>query len=409
MRQRSLRRLIIFVLALGAFGWLFMWLISKRGDIQLPSDTANLIAALKYTDSGSQTVVIAPDGKITESAGYKPGNADRDLIWGPDGNRIFFISDRKEDTFHIYRWDPQRNSEPEQRSIDKAGRSNLVFDVENPNAKQLSGLLTVRGTVQEFFPIDGRSSQILPPSKQRIAAEDGGGAGNTFELLYGQFGTSFRIAKYFKQRELIAAVVRREENGECLIIQDLKPDEKGNTKPASKIFDAAKIDIQVDAKTGNLVFLVMEVIPPLGQDGKPVKLPFVHGLFMLDPTKAPQEAVAPIFLSPNPKQCVGEIALNPDGSSLMAIGGEYSGNGNFTPAALISCPIQPQGFRAASQLGRGLISNPSFSPDGKKIVYIKREGANRAVFLADADGSSARNLTGTNGDFGTPLFSPQTK
>ena len=409
MRSRSARRLILFVISLGVIGWLFIWLMGKKGDIQLSSDTSSLIAAIQVTEDGSQAVVMDAKGTITPSSGYKAGQTDRDLVWGPDGNRLFFISDRKEDSFHIFRWDPQRNADPEQRSIDKAGRSSLIFDSIPKTDAELSGLVMVRGTVQEFFPVNGKSSQILPPGKQRIEGEEGGGAGNTFELLYNRFGKSFRVARYLKGRRFIAAVMRREERGENLIIQDFEPDKDGKVKPPMQIFAAERIEIDVDPQTENLVVNLIDVVPPTTEDGKPVKLGFNHGIFMLDPTKSGTEAATPILMSPDILQCTTEIKCSPDGSSLLFIPAQYKGDGNGTSVGLASCPLKAQGGSAGSLLVNGSVSNPSFSPDGSKIIFIKREGADRAVFIADSNGSNARNITGTTGNYSRPLFSPQYK
>ncbi len=409
MRSRSARRLLIFVVSLGVVGWLFVWLMGKKGDIQLGSDTSQMIAALAITPDGSQAVVMDTKGTITKSAAYTQARTDRDITWSPDGNRLFFISDRKEDSFHIFRWDPQRNAEPEQRSIDKAGRSNLVFDPRTATDADLSGLVMVRGTVQEFFPVNGKSSQILPPSKQRVEVEPGGGAGNTFELLYNRFGKSFRVARWVKDRRFIAAVMRQEERGETLLIQDFELDKDGKLRPPMQVFAAERIEIDVDTKSGVLVANVIEATPPLGDDGKPLKLGFIHGIFIIDPSKSGKEVATPVLLSPELRRCATEVKCSPDGSSLLLVAAEYTGDGNGKSIGLVSCPLVAGGGSSGSLLVPGTVSNPTFSPDGTKIAFIKREGANRAVFIADANGSNARNLTGTSGDYSRPLFSPQYK
>ena len=161
MRARKFRFILISFVALIAIIYGFIYFQSLKGDIQLPSDTKSLIAAIKEDDQGSHVVAMTQDGTLTESGGLTPGKSDRDITWDPQGNRLFFVSDRKDDSFHIFRWDPARNNIPEQRSIDRAGRSNLSFDVQDPNSGEISALITVRGTVQEFFPQTGKSIQLL--------------------------------------------------------------------------------------------------------------------------------------------------------------------------------------------------------------------------------------------------------
>jgi dipeptidyl aminopeptidase/acylaminoacyl peptidase len=407
MRSRSTRRLVVFVVSLGVVGWLFVWLVGKKGDIQLGSDTSGMIAVRLLTKDGSQVVTIDSSGNVTKSAGYTAGRTDRDLAWSPDGNRLFFISDRKEDSFHIFRWDPQRNAAPEQRSIDKAGRSNLIFNETPGTDAELAGLVTVRGTVQEFFPVNGKSSQILPPSVKRVEAEDGGGAGSTLELLYKRFGQSFRTARYLNGGRFIAAVMQQEERGESLIVQDFEPDKDGKMKPPLMYFAAERIEIEVDKRTGTLLANIIEVFPQEGKDGKKMGFPFVHGIFMIDPLKSGAEGLVPVIQIPERSYCISDFAISPERSLVLTVKAKYVGDGNSIPEDLRA--YDPNKSEPPLILLEGKISSPVFSPDGKKIAFIKREGPNHAVFIADSNGSNARNLTGTSGNYSRPLFSPQYK
>jgi dipeptidyl aminopeptidase/acylaminoacyl peptidase len=395
------------VISLGVIGWLFIWLMGKKGDIQLSSDTSSLIAAIQVTEDGSQAVVMDAKGTITPSSGYKAGQTDRDLVWGPDGNRLFFISDRKEDSFHIFRWDPQRNADPEQRSIDKAGRSSLIFDSIPKTDAELSGLVMVRGTVQEFFPVNGKSSQILPPGKQRIEGEEGGGAGNTFELLYNRFGKSFRTARYFGGDRFIAAVMRREERGESLIVQDFVPDKDGRLKPPVQYFAAEKIEIEVDKRTGALLTNVVDEFPHTDKEGKQIAPQYPHGLYLIDPSKSGRESFVPIIPLSSRSFCFSDFTISPDRSLILLVKSDYVGDGNSIPKELFS--YDPNTNEPPKMLIEGKVTSPSFSPDGSKIVFIKKEGTHRSVFIADSNGSNARNITGTTGDYSRPLFSPQYK
>jgi hypothetical protein len=410
MRARTFRRLIIMILALVSLVYGFFWWVNQQNDFQLGSDTSKFLAAQKLTTNGAQVVVLDKDGNVTESKDYKEGSEDRDVTWDPQGNRVFFVSDRRDDSFHIYRWDPQRNSAPDQKSIDKAGRSNLTFDLEPSDAKDLSALITVRGTVQEFFPKTARSQQVMPPSpKEKVSSEEGEGATSAMELVYRRFGTSFRVAKWIKKRRYIAAVMRREDFGETLIVQDSEPDDKGVLRPPVPLFTAEKFYLTVDAATGNLVFSVLGAVAPTGKDGKPEKLSFKHGIFIFDPSQERERALAPVVLSPSDDTSFAQLSTSPDGSKVIFTSGPYTGDGNLTVKALVACPLQIQGSQAATPILQGSIADPVFSPDGTRIAFVKREGTTRAVFFANADGSSAVNLTGSKGDFANPVFSPQYK
>jgi len=49
---------------------------------------------------------------------------------------------------------------------------------------------------------------------------------------------------------------------------------------------------------------------------------------------------------------------------------------------------------------------PAFSPDGKRIAYASNRGGNLDIWVANADGSGARNLTARSGQDTAPVWSP---
>lgn len=406
MKARKLRRIAILFTLLAGIGYAFVWFMDKGTTFVVPRDTAGYIAAIHNTETGSQVVSIAPDGTITESQNFVEGKTDRDIAWDPKGNRLFFISDRKEDSFHIYRWDAVKNDKPDQKSIDRASRNDLSFDVQEDRNDKFSALVIVRGTVQEFFPDNAESHQILPPNFKALQTDEGGSS-STFELIYKRYGKSFRLARWFQNRRFTAAVMRREENGESLIVQDSELTEDGKPRPPQLIFAADRIDLQVDAKTGALIFTVLNAYPLPGPDGKAPKMGFRHGIFMLDPSKGPQAMLVPIAMNPNDDAAFTNAMPSPDGSTVLFTVGKYLGEGAVDVQALISAPLTPNGAQSSTPLVQGRVSYPSFSPDSQKIVYVMSQGGEQAIFVAEKDGSNPKNLTAGKGDFGQPRFSPQ--
>ena len=54
-------------------------------------------------------------------------------------------------------------------------------------------------------------------------------------------------------------------------------------------------------------------------------------------------------------------------------------------------------------------STPSWSPDGKRIAYVRLHGGSSDVYLMNADGSHPRNLTRNAREDAYPRWSPDGK
>jgi Tol biopolymer transport system component len=55
---------------------------------------------------------------------------------------------------------------------------------------------------------------------------------------------------------------------------------------------------------------------------------------------------------------------------------------------------------------RALEHSPAFSPDGRRLVFVRESGGNADLYVANADGSQARRLTHTAGGEYNPAWSP---
>ncbi|MBS1703919.1 MAG: PD40 domain-containing protein [Armatimonadetes bacterium] len=414
IRPRTAKRLAIMAVLLVGISYALYWFVGQKGDIIFPIDSSKMIAALKL-DEGSQAVVIDPSGKVTASSGYTAENTDRDLAWQPDGNRLFFISDRMNSGYQIFRWNPASNGDPDQRSVDRASRSDLSFDAQETGKGDLMGLVIVRGTVHRFEPKTSKSTPVMPPSKQTSSDPEGGQTG-TFEVLYKRYGQSFKTARWFGHRRYIAAVMKREDRGESLIVQDSEPDDQGRMRPPRLVFIAEKINIAVDPVSGGLVFTLTDVLPILddqgnpveGPDGKPIKYGFNHAI-LRTVDQGGNLGMQMIGASPSKELCFASPVVSPDGNSMMFLAGKYKGEGNMEVTSLNSCPFVENGIQGASLLVPGIVTDPTFSPNGRQIAFVKEDGGKQAIFLATSNGSDVKNLTGSSGNFATPLFSPQYK
>ncbi len=191
------------------------------------------------------------------------GGIDRDLTWSPKGNFLYFVSDRKDRTFNLFRWSPSSiDDAPDQRTIGTRSRDNLRFPAQvTDDADSIAkGLIVTGGMVQEFNPATQATEQILPPTTSEITQSKGteeSGTEGQFEGIYGNLGTSFRVAAWCGNQKYIAAIMRREA-GEILIVQEMNI-VNGKFPPPRPIMAGDKVDFAVNPKDGNVVFTVQVV------------------------------------------------------------------------------------------------------------------------------------------------------
>jgi hypothetical protein len=402
-------RTLILVLALGALFLGFRWYQFYAGDPggQGAANTAGMIAAIQMHEDGQEVVLFDEDGNIHRAPGWREGRTDREPAWLPSGNRLFFVSDRNGDNFDLYRWNPARDREPEQRTTGSRSRSNPDFGPDPQPDTSAEALITSGGFVLRFDPREMRTRQVLPPVDknfaQRSAAPDEGAA-SQFSGVYSKLGRSFRQAKWTKDRAFIVAIMRREE-GEVLVLQNMT----GELQPPAPIVAGDRIDMDVDRATGQIVFAVRgfrfleDQLPPDAVAAGKIERPFENALFVLDPAeKQPkplavsQDAVA--FASP---------AFSPNGDRVAFVLGEVGEQGDLRPQALALAPVGP-GAGQPLRLAEGEIFEPSWSPDGERVAFVRRGvDGKRNIHVIHRDGSRERNLSGGRGNFARPLFSPQ--
>lgn len=407
--QRMLLRFAIglFIVAALFFGYRWWKDYSQDPDLPRENDTKNLISAMELLDEGSRAVVIDENGEVIASPDYTDGKNDQTPVWQPDGNRLFFVSDREEGSYNVFRWN-LASKKVMRRSVGTRSVGWPVHFAPNsaPGANE-SMLVTSGGVVLEFFPRDSRTAQVLPPvQKERGGGEEG--AAGQFEQTYQQLGTSFRMARWSRDKKYIAAVMRREDESEILIIQDT-----AGANPPQVIISGKRIEVDADPAHEAFVFLVNgfrfhnpEQIPPESiKDGK-VVVPFTSVIGKVDPDDL--KTLAPILSSNDEKIGFQHIRVSPDGNQVAAIAGKLDANMNFEPSELFVVPAQTGGAKDLKRLIGGRLFEPAWHPNSQKLVFTMYDENNkRSIFTINTDGSGLANVTGGKGEFKDPAFSPQ--
>jgi hypothetical protein len=411
-------RTLILILILGGCYFGFTWWKDKSQDLSgvVPAHTAGWLAAVQFQDQGQQAVAFSADGKMTPSSGWKPGNTDRDITWNPSGNRVFFVSDREENNFHVFRWNPTDGSDPVRRTIGSRSRSLPMFPRQASEDADGSALITSGGLILEYRPKDLSMVQVLPPIGREIVEsndESGGGAEDQFSGAYEKFGNAFKVARWCKGKNWIAAIMVRDE-GEVLIVQNMQPTADGKQSRPEPVAAGDHVSFDVNPQDGSIVFSVQnfqwpneDAIPPQFHKGNVITRPFANFVGRIDPDD--KSAMTPIAASADDKICFGPPSISPDGASIVLVQGKYE-NAALTPLALVSMPITQGGERSEAVLAKGQIFEPNWSADGQLIAFAQRQpSGKRAICTIHNDGTGQLNLTGESGNFGTPVFSPQAK
>ncbi len=409
----------ILMIALLVLFFGYAWLRNRGADIDLgAADTKYWFAALEYTQgSGSQAVVIKPDGTVLRSPGYKPGAHDRDVVWRPDGNRIFFSSDRSDEGFNIYRWN-LATGVVEKRTLGKLSKSNPSFPSAAAAVGAKNPLMVYSGMAWELDPGEGKAIQLVPPKEGKDSAQVDTRDESSSEKV-GGFGEGaaykVREARYFAGKDWVA-VIRRTDEGDRLIVQSMLDPQRHLALTAGD-----KVFIDVDPKSGKLFYSSIAFqwpdpnnIPPQFVINGAAKKPFVHYVSIFDPV-TPDANNLPVIATQKDDACFSNIALSPDGATLACTVGAYKGGGEFVARAILAMPAQPSGvqqsatiFPTANAPKNLQITNLSWSPDGRHVAFgVIDKAGDREICVVDKDGGGFKEVTKGKGKFGMPKYSPQ--
>ena len=426
-KKLAIRSAIAVVL----FGALFIGynMIQKVSDFDPGTvATPGWIVAVEETDEGSQAVVFDSDGNERRSPGYQPKFQERDAVWNKAGDRVFFVADREDETFHIYRWNLSRN-EVRRRTLDSRSKGTPFFGTTALTGSEDLGLITAGGRVLMFDPKEGSTRQLLPPMGREVGRSEDGGSVGQFDQLYERFGQSFKAAKWGKDRRWIAAVMQRAEGGQVLIVQsqvipeDATPEQVGYYSLPHAVIAGERVDFDVSPTTGAIVFSVHGFDfpdasnPPeafVNEKGEVVR-PFRNVVGFVDPddpTKTPNRfspsapGMVVMAATPDDETIFREPAVSPDGTRIAAVLGRTDENGLFAPGGLILMDLAEASGSSGTGLLQGPVSSPSWHPDGNTIVFLMRDGA-RSIYTVSRTGGEPKRVSDGKKNYSSVSFSPQ--
>lgn len=404
---------VSIIVLFAGYQWFQTWSLDPENEAK--ANTVGMIAALEVTDKGLQAVAFSSDGVEKMSPALPVGKEDRELTWGATGSHVFVSSNREEDTYNIYRWNPVAGAF-DRRTRGSRSKAAPFFLMDGTIESLRSGLVTGGGAVSVYDPKMMTLEQILPPLERGTdVSDEGGGMVGPMSGIYKNLGDSFRAARYVGDRQTIYTLMRR-EGGEVLVVSSLKPVPRpdGTQGPPNPIPLLAGRKLSWDvAENGAAVVSVNEFQWPdpdhvpedFIKNGEPVA-PFTHALMSLAVPSQPGSTQGPIAIFPPKGQRAGDLAISPDGTRVAVVIGVEKDD-TFVPQMLVVFPNKANGGREAIPLSEGAVSSPSWSPDSKEIVFLKNTGGKRGIYKITASGGVEMRVGSPDKDYRSPRFSPQ--
>jgi Tol biopolymer transport system component len=176
----------------------------------------------------------------------------------------------------------------------------------------------------------------------------------------------------------------REEGGEALILQDLQISEKGLQPPRLiAVGDHIEFDI---SKDGKVVYALMgfqfpdsSAVPSEFVKNGRIRTPYRHELCYLEPESwATRGERLVLFQSDEDSRCVAQPKISPDGTYLLVTFGTYAEDHGLKSRSLLCFSLHGDGLYQV--IASGDIRDPSWHPNSRDILYVKRQGERASVY-----------------------------
>lgn len=376
-RERTLIGLLVAAVLIAALALIRSqpW---GRLDIRLfKPNTKDWIACIRLNADGKgDLMVIKSDGSpqmLTEDA-----HDDESPDWSPDGTKIVFSSNRRDEVYQLWTIDPDGKN-LSQLTIGGGAKLAPRYD---PDGKHI--LHIAQGLVVAIDSKGVHAEQLIPHPHQMLQVRE----------QYGQI--AFRYARRV-QEDLIAAVQIIDE-GEQAVLQDEVLSERTLTLPI--LLKGERVDLDWARQGLQLVVAGASVLIP-APEGEERQ---VGALLLFDfGEDRAQPRVMPLWTSLDNSEAAIEPVWSPDGSRIAFVMCERKPNGTLVRKALM---VIPSDGGTPTEIVAGEIYTPDWSPDGQRLVFAMGTPGNRQIYTIRLDGTDLKPLT-QSGDHLNPRWSPK--
>lgn len=389
MRPRlfTLRNFLLLAVAGAIFGGMAYW-VSKGMPVpgaRIPS-TAGKIAFV--SDRSGHKDLWMMDGATGQNAVALTNDEpeDRQPAWSASGDRLTFISTRKNGTPQVFLMNAQAGDPVRQITITSGAKDNPRFGPEGVIYYLDSGKLNATE------PGTSDANAIFPTADQRVMLAQVLSTGGLDPALPSPDGSR------------VAAALRLERGRALLLLNEKNQDEH---------HDDELLIIARSSGQMFLSFLPDNSLAAAFEGGGPTPQPGV--ILNEQLTENPQYSPPPI--PPPPESALNSIVLfGPDGVPRFAIGMPFIPGGfavsrdgkravvtveqgDAPGVYLVPTSEDGEGKRLFEQSAR----EPVFSPDGGTVAFV----SGKDIFTVALDGSGeAKNLTQGKGSNSAPVWSP---
>jgi dipeptidyl aminopeptidase/acylaminoacyl peptidase len=376
-RERTLIGLLVAVMLIAVLALIRSqpW---GRLDIRLlKPNTKDWIVCVRLNPEGKgDLIVIKPDGSLLTLT--QDAHDDESPDWSPDGTKLVFASNRREEVYQLWTIDPDGKN-LSQLTIGGGAKRAPRYD---PDGRHI--LHVAQGLVTEIDTKGIHAEQLIPLPKQ-------------MELIHEAYGQiAFRYARRVIE-DLIAAVQLTDE-GEQVVLQDVEIGER--LFAPLVLLKGERVD--VDWAHQGLQLVIAGIGTEQALSEHEVRHIGVLGLYDFTENRK-QPRVMPLWVSLDNSEGAIEPVWSPDDSRIAFVMCERRSNGQWVRKGLM---VIPSDGGSPTEIIAGEVYTPDWSPDGQRLVFAMGKPGARQIYTIKLDGTDLKPLT-TSGDHISPRWSPK--